>query len=61
MKQKPLSILESTVPDNLHPVVLKNWLRNSLNVNADFEQILICEEKSSRGLVKSVTILKRVK
>jgi len=57
VKQKPLSILESTVSGNLHPVVLKNWLRSFPNINLDFEQVLICGKKSSRGLVKSVTIL----
>lgn len=44
MKQKPLSILESTVLNNLHPVVLKNWFRSSLNINVDFQQILISGE-----------------
>lgn len=45
VKQKQLSILESIVPNNLHPVILKNWLRSSLNINVDFEQILICGGK----------------
>lgn len=45
MKQKTLSILESTVSDNLHPVVLKNWLRSSLNINVDFEKNLDSWEK----------------
>lgn len=45
MKQKPLGILESTMPDNLHTVVLKNWLRSPLNINVDFEQNMTCWKK----------------
>lgn len=37
MKQKTLSILTSTVPNNLQPVVLKNWLKSTLNINVGFE------------------------
>lgn len=35
MKQKTLSVLDSTVPDNL-----QNWFRSSLNINVDFEKNL---------------------